>query len=382
MAANAIHRATLIEELNQRVHQLSTLFEVGQGITANLRMEDVLTLVAAVAPRAVPSEGCCLFLWNEREERLTLRASTGFLVQDISLIKYRLGEGLAGWVFLERKSVSVPDVTVDPRWKRHPNFEGVLLGGGLPHSALMVPLLVGEKTLGVLGLVNKVAVKEQKTSVAPFTPTDESLLIALAGQTAIAIENARLYEDVRGLSMATIRSLATAIDARDPYTHGHSVGVAQMAVQLACDLGWRAADIEMLEFAALLHDVGKIAVPDTILRKVEPLTPDDWGIIRLHPYHSAQIVKPVEPLKRIIPWVYHHHERWGGKGYPDGVTGETIPPAARIIAVADTFNAMTTDRPYRKALSVTAAVTEIKRCAGDQFDPEVAEAFLRIMAKC
>jgi putative nucleotidyltransferase with HDIG domain len=234
----------------------------------------------------------------------------------------------------------------------------------------------------VLGLVNKVVVREQKTSVAPFSPTDESFLTALAGQTAIAIENARLYEDVRGLSMATIRSLATAIDARDPYTHGHSVGVEQMAMQLARELGWRAADIEILEFAALLHDVGKIAVPDAILRKAEPLTPDDWGIIRLHPYHSAQIVKPVEPLKRIIPWVYHHHERWDGKGYPDGVKGENIPLAARIIAVADTFNAMTTDRPYRKAFSVAAAVAEIKRCAGDQFDPAMVEAFLRIMAKC
>ncbi|TRZ90104.1 HD domain-containing protein [bacterium] len=375
----AVRGEELEMAVRERTRELSTLFEVSQGITANLRLDDVLTLVAEAAPRAIPAERCSLFLWNEQEERLVLRASTGVLSQEIRSVKYRPGEGLAGWVFLENRSVSVPDVTVDPRWKCNPNHEQALLSVGyLPRNALMVPLRMGEKALGVLGLMNRVAVKEQPLSGAPFTPADESLLISLAGQTAIAIENARLYEDVRGLSIATIRSLATAIDARDPYTRGHSEEVAQLAVQIARGLGWRPVDIEMLEFAALLHDVGKIAVPDAILRKVEPLTPDEWSILRLHPYHSAQIIKPVEPLKRIVPWVYHHHERWDGKGYPDAVQGETIPLAARIIAVADTYNAMTTDRPYRKALSVAAAMAEIRRCAGGQFDPAVAEAFLRI----
>ncbi len=134
----------------------------------------------------------------------------------------------------------------------------------------------------------------------------------------------------------------------------------------------------MLEFAALLHDVGKIAVPDAVLKKVEPLTPDEWRLIRLHPYHSAQIVKPIQPLQRIVSWVYHHQERWDGTGYPDGLRGEAIPLASRIIAVADAFNAMTTDRPYRKALAAAEALTEIERCAGTQFDPGVADAFVRI----
>jgi HD-GYP domain-containing protein (c-di-GMP phosphodiesterase class II) len=135
----------------------------------------------------------------------------------------------------------------------------------------------------------------------------------------------------------------------------------------------------MLEFAALLHDVGKIAVPDTILRKVKPLTPDDWSVIRMHPYHSAQLIKPIEPLQRIVPWVYHHHERWDGKGYPDGLVGEDIPLASRIIAIADAFNAMTTDRPYRKALSIEEALSEIQRCAGTQFDPETIEPFFGLI---
>jgi len=278
---------------------------------------------------------------------------------------------LAGWVFLEGKPANIPDIGADPRWKRDPKHEATLLSGQA-NSALVVPLVVGEKTLGVLGVVNKV-------STPAFTESDQSLLTTLAGQVAVAIENARLYEDVRGLSIVTIRSLATAIDARDPYTRGHSEGVTHLAVQVARELGWGGADLEMLGFAALLHDVGKIGIPDAILHKVEPLTLDERNIIRLHPYYSAQIVKPVESLKHIVPWVYHHHERWKGGGYPDGLTGEEIPLASRIIAVADTYNAMTTDRPYRKGQTHEQAVAELQEHAGTQFDPQVVEAFLRVV---
>ena len=373
MAANAIHRAGLFEQLAHRVHELTALFDMGKMVTATLRIEDIQKFVVRAATQAVQVEGCYLFLWDAPQERLVLRASVGFLAEDVGRIKYRLGEGLAGLVFLESRSAKVTDLATDPRWKRDPEYEA-LLPAGQANSALVVPLTVGQKTLGVLGMVNKVG-------GTPFTASDESLLTALAGQTAIAIENARLYEDVRGLSVATIRSLATAIDARDPYTRGHSEGVASLSVLLGHELGWNETDLEMLEFAALLHDVGKIAVPDAILRKVEPLTPTEWNIIRLHPYHSAQIVKPVEPLQSIVPWVYNHQERWDGSGYPDGLKGESISLAARIIAVADAFNAMTTDRPYRKALSKEAALVEIERNARHQFDPAVVETFLRVVTR-
>jgi len=370
MAASAIHRARLFEELEHRVHELSTLFDVGKMVTASLRVEEVLEFIVGAAARAVHAEGCYLFLWDERAERLVLRATHGFPAEDVGYMKYRQGEGLCGWVFLEGKTVNAPNLSADPRWKRDVEHEAPL-PSGRANNALVVPLLVGQKILGVLGAVNKMG--------APaFSESDESLLTALGSEAAISIENARLYEDVRGLSIATIRSLATAIDARDPYTRGHSDEVTRLAVQLARALGWSGADLEMLEFAALLHDVGKIAIPDAILRKAEPLTPDEWNISRLHPYHSAQIVKPVEPLQRIVPWIYHHQEKWDGSGYPDGLKGEAIPLAARIIAVVDAFNAMTTDRPYRRALSREQAIAELKRGAGTQFDPMVVQVFVRL----
>jgi PAS domain S-box-containing protein len=379
MAASAIHRAGLFEQLEHRVHELSVLFDVGKMVTASLRIEHVLKFVAGAATQAVHAEGSFVFLWDEQEERLVLHASQGFLAEGVGRVKYRLGEGLAGWVFLERQGVNAPDLAADPRWKREPEHEAPL-PSGRAKSARVVPLIVGNKTLGVLGVVNKIGAPAPSTALrASFSVGDETLLTALAGQISIAIENARLYEDVRDLSVAAIRSLATAIDARDPYTRGHSDDVARLAVQMALAFGWGGADLEMIEFAALLHDVGKIAVPDAVLKKAEPLTADEWTIIRLHPYHSAQIVKPVESLRRIVPWVYHHQEHWDGTGYPDGLKGEAIPLASRIIAVADAFNAMTTDRPYRKALAVTEVLAEIRRCAGKQFDPQVAAVFLQMM---
>jgi len=219
------------------------------------------------------------------------------------------------------------------------------------------------------------------SSLTPRTPSAEEITAyrLLAERAAAALENARLYEDVRGLSTATIRSLATAIDARDPYTRGHSEEVTRLAVQAARELGWSGADLEMLEFAALLHDVGKIAVPDAILHKAGPLTPDEWDIIRLHPYHSAQIIKPVEALRRIVAWVYHHQEKWDGTGYPDGLKGEAIPVGARIIAVVDAFNAMTTNRPYRRAMTRAQALEELRQCAGKQFDPQIVQVFVRLV---
>ncbi|MDP1715653.1 MAG: HD domain-containing protein [Anaerolineales bacterium] len=283
-------------------------------------------------------------------------------------MRYKSGEGLTGWVFEHNEIVNVPDLTADDRWSREPEFEGYL-PSGLAKTALIVPLRAGERTLGALGVVNK-------KHASAFTQRDENYLLSLAGQVAVAIEKAQLYENIRELSVSTIRSLTAAIDARDPYTHGHSQGVTYLAVELGKQIGLIPAELELLEFAALLHDVGKISVPDQILRKKEKLTPSEWESIRLHPYHGIQIIHPVAALAKIEPWIYHHHEKWDGSGYPDGLRGEDIPLEARIIAIADSYNAMTTDRPYRRALSQKEALAEIRHGTGTQFDPNLAEAFI------
>jgi putative nucleotidyltransferase with HDIG domain len=180
------------------------------------------------------------------------------------------------------------------------------------------------------------------------------------------------------LAQATplIRSLVTAIDARDRYMRGHSDMVARVAVQIGKRLNWSGEDLEMLEIAGLLHDVGKIVIPEQVLTKLDPLTPEEWKTIQMHPYHGARIVKSLDSLNRIIPWIYHHQERWDGAGYPDGLSQATIPAAARIIGVTEAFTVMVTDQPRRKALSTDDAITEVEKQSGTQFDPEVAEAFV------
>ncbi|MBI5936148.1 MAG: GAF domain-containing protein [Chloroflexi bacterium] len=369
MVAMAVHRAGLFEELEHRVKELDTLFDIGKSLTSTLNIQEILSKVVISACRAIPAEGCWIHLWDEKRKQLVLRAVEGFPSDLVGKFTYQSGEGLTGWVFRKGKTANVPNLASDPNWNHEPHYESALPSKEAK-NALVVPLTAGTKTLGVLGIVNKIGADA-------FSERDLSLVDALAGEVALAIENACLYEDMCALSVETVRSLAVAIDARDPYTRGHSEGVVQFSLCLTRKLGWSKPDLELLEFAALLHDVGKLAVPDYILRKTEPLNDEEWAIIHKHPAQSALIVKPVKSLKRILPWINHHHECWDGSGYPDGLKGKAIPLAARVIAIADAYDAMTTNRPYRQALPSDQACQELKRGAGTQFDPTLVDIFLK-----
>ncbi|MHB0966828.1 MAG: HD domain-containing protein [Chloroflexi bacterium] len=171
------------------------------------------------------------------------------------------------------------------------------------------------------------------------------------------------------------RVLVSAIDQRDRFMVGHSEQVADLALATGRKLNWSASDLEFLELAALLHDIGKISIPESLLTKVKPLSNDDWDTIHLHPYYGAQIIRQVNQFARIVPWVYHHQERWDGTGYPDQLSKQEIPQAASIISIAESFSAMTLELPYRNALSRSEALQSIKAESGTQFDPEVVEAF-------
>ncbi len=186
------------------------------------------------------------------------------------------------------------------------------------------------------------------------------------------------YMDMRQTFRDTIQSLSAAIDAKDPYTKGHSSRVAAYATALAHEMGWPAEKVEILQYVALIHDLGKVAVPETILKKEGKLTADEFAQMREHSLIGANIIKEIKFLPGGADIIKHHHERWDGKGYPDGLEGELIPEGARILAVADAFDAMTSDRSYRKALGFIAAVQEIKECARSQFDPHMAATFIRI----
>ncbi|HZK11950.1 MAG TPA: HD domain-containing phosphohydrolase [Atribacterota bacterium] len=195
----------------------------------------------------------------------------------------------------------------------------------------------------------------------------------------LARRSFELYTKMRKMYLETIRALAAAIDAKDPYTKGHSERVAETSVALAQELNLSDRDIENIEYTALLHDIGKIGIADSILGKKDSLTSQEFDKIKEHPIMGAKIIEPVDFLKNSYEAIYHHHERYNGKGYPDGIKSEDIPILARIIAVADAYDAMGSDRPYRKKLNMDAILKELKNQSGEQFDPEVVKALISVL---
>jgi HD-GYP domain-containing protein (c-di-GMP phosphodiesterase class II) len=241
-------------------------------------------------------------------------------------------------------------------------------------SQLMaVPLQRQDTVLGCLFALNK--------SGGDFDSQDAKLLNSIANQSAIYLENALLFEDVHGLMMGLLHSLTSAVDAKDAYTCGHSERVALLARHLCIEAGMGDAFAERAYMTGLLHDVGKIGVSEAVLQKTGRLTPEEFEQMKKHPAIGAKILQDIKQISDVIPGVLHHHERYDGQGYPSNLIGENIPLMGRIICLADCFDAMTSNRTYRKALPLEVALTEIRRCSGTQFDPKLTEAFLRIGAQ-
>jgi putative nucleotidyltransferase with HDIG domain len=183
---------------------------------------------------------------------------------------------------------------------------------------------------------------------------------------------------VHGLMMGLLHALTSAVDAKDAYTCGHSERVALLSRRLAKEIALPESQVDRIYMAGLLHDVGKIGVPEAVLQKTGKLTPEEFDQMKRHPGVGARILSDIKQVEDIIPGVLHHHERYDGKGYPTGLSGQNIPLMGRIICLADCFDAMTSNRTYRRALPLEVALSEIRRCSGTQFDPKLAEAFLKI----
>jgi HD-GYP domain-containing protein (c-di-GMP phosphodiesterase class II) len=237
-----------------------------------------------------------------------------------------------------------------------------------PQSLAVARLAARGETIGFLCALSYTPGKR-------FDEGQRKLLHTTADRASAAIENARLYEDLQATFKQTIRGLASAIDKMDRYTAGHSARVAAYAQILAIKLGLSDEDIEIVRQSALMHDIGKIGCVMN-LNKPGRLSQADYEIFKQHPVHGRDILQPIEFLHPLIPGVHLHHERWDGLGYPLGLKGTEVPLIARIIAVADTYDAMTSNRAYRKALAHDIAMSEIGRCGGSQFDPDIAHGFL------
>jgi putative nucleotidyltransferase with HDIG domain len=216
----------------------------------------------------------------------------------------------------------------------------------------------------------------------PFLEADVRLLKSVAEMAGTAIHRSRLHQDLQDSYIDLVRTLVRALDARDAYTSGHSERLAEWCESTARLLGCNDDDeIQLIRWGALLHDIGKIAIPDAILRKPAGLTDDEWAIMHEHPITGEEILKPVDRMRAVSQVLRHHHERWDGTGYPDGLRGDAIPLSARILAVVDAYSAIRDDRPYKAARTHDEAVLELRRSAGAQFDPRVVDAFCRMLER-
>ncbi|MCJ7646350.1 GAF domain-containing protein [bacterium] len=359
-----IENAMLFNEIERKVVKLDNLLKATEAIASTLQLDPLLDTIMELGMKIMDAEGCSVLLIDEKEKKLQFVAASGAKKEEIKKLSLDIGEGVAGWVVQNDRPLLIEDVSKDARFSKR--VDEVLRQE--TKSLICVPLKDKNRIIGVMEVINK---RGNRT----FTEGDMALFKPLSAQAAVAIERARLYEDLEDMYISTVKSLAAAIDAKDPYTRGHSERVTRFSLLIARELGLDEKIQKNVQLCALLHDVGKIGVPISVLRKKEKLTDEDWKEIRRHSVLGAEIISPIRQLKELIPNIRNHHERYDGKGYPDNLKGEGIPLIARILAVADTFDALTSERPYRNGLSDKAALEEIEVCKGTQLDPACADAF-------
>jgi putative nucleotidyltransferase with HDIG domain len=359
----AIERRRLLRE-NLRLQTLVNLYKVSEHITAindsdllfSQIMKAALSETEAVEGRIYVSKS------NAAEaggyDEFVLPGTSGRIWQQFSV------DNIITQLQASRQPVlnSVAAETAPPADNSQATLQNHAGGG----TILAVPLKGKDKIRGVLALF--------KPAGQSFSVADIEVASILASHGGIALENAELLYDRERLFLETIKSLAAALDERDPYTHGHSYRVAALSRQIGRTMGLSLRDLEIIELAGFLHDIGKIGIPDAILLKSSRLTPEEYEIIKTHPEKGANILQHVSRLASIVDGVLSHHERYDGQGYPRRLKGDNIPRAGAIIAVADAFDTLTTDRPYRPRCSREQALNIIREASGTQFHPEVVSA--------
>ncbi len=373
VAAGAIHNATLYEQTDQRLRRLIALRTIDLTITANQNLRVTLNILLEQTITQLGVDAAAVLLFKAQTQSLEYAASLGFRTA-LKPRPLRLGEGYAGRAALERRLIHVAQLAAAPAGLAQvPQLaaEGFCTYYG-------VPLEVKGQVKGVLEVYSR----------TPLTPDLEwnGFLEALAGQTAIAVDNATLFDDLQHSNQElqqaydrTLEGWSRALDLRDKETEGHTQRVTELTLRLAQAMGLSEADSVQIRRGALLHDIGKMGIPDSILLKASPLSPEETAIMRRHPEYAYELLSPISYLAAALEIPYAHHEKWDGSGYPRGLRGAQIPLAARLFAVADVWDALCSDRPYHKAWPRAQALAYLKAESGRYFDPRVVTAFLRLV---
>jgi HD-GYP domain-containing protein (c-di-GMP phosphodiesterase class II) len=350
----------------KRQEQLEILLKVSSMINSTLDASEVQKRTIEALCTLLGAEAGSLLLLDDETGELFFEVATGEKGGKLKEIRLKKGEGIAGWVAEHDEPLIINDVQSDSRFFKKADDRS----GFVTRTILCVPVRSKDRVVGVLQGINK--------REGAFSEDDLELITSLSDQVAIAVENAKLYAELKETFYGTAEALAETIELRDPYTGGHTKRVMNYSMLIGRYLALDKNELERLRLSAILHDIGKIGVRDDVLLKQERLDDDEFEKMSKHPGYGSEVLSKsnIKQLKEVIPGVRGHHERYDGNGYPDKIGNGDIPLSARIISVADTFDAMTTDRPYRKGLSLDKAFDELQRCSGSQFDPQIVDAFL------
>ncbi|MFW8600395.1 HD domain-containing phosphohydrolase [Desulfobacterota bacterium M19] len=344
------------------VNSLRALHDLSKAVNSTLNINLVEDMLLHKTSQLMKSPKVLILLLNDKTKSLNIHNALGFEPYELMVHKFENIQPFDHCI-VHKGSVITIDEVLSPADTEVRKICPQLF------EMFFAPLEIRGRAYGLLGVMGS---KEK------FSRIDLEIFCSIGSQAAVAMENAGLYEKLHSTFLHTAEALAEAISSRDPYTGGHTRRVRTYALQLAEKLGLDSEEKNALRLAAILHDVGKIGIDDAILRKVERLTAEEKRKMSNHPRIGARILGYVEEMKAVIPGVLHHHEWFNGKGYPDGLVAEQIPLQARIIAIADAFDALTTDRPYRRASMANEALDILAGESGIHFDPELLRIFRRL----
>lgn len=355
--------------LEKVVARLSTLYKVGLAINSNMDSENIFRLIVDTTIETLHADIGYIIIHDKEKNALRVDTLVGHdELPDGDVYIPIKDTSVSGWVLNNAKPLLISDINEAPQFDR---FSAL---GYERKTLICSPLIVKDEVIGTITVVNK-------NDGSTYTNDDLGLLSTIAAQASIAIKNAMLYDEQQKTYLNTIHALVSAIEASDSYTRGHSERVTKYSLAIAKKLGLSQERLKIMERAAILHDIGKIGINLSLLHKVGKLTSDDVYDLQQHPNIGIKILEPIEFLIDVRICIAQHHERFDGKGYPNKVSGDQLLLESRILAIADSFDAMTSDRPYRKALALDVAVKELVDNIGTQFDPDIVPLFVELLEK-
>lgn len=377
--SNAFERHRLSSE-NARLKEINELFVISESIATMRDERKLLNYVLNTALERVSAARGSLMLLTPNGEALHLAAGVGLPEEAQKTVD--VGGSISGWVAQNNRALmvenihDVPELEALSRRLRNDSFISVPLERKHPPNQKRGLRTPDHQQSGVIAVLNI----SEKTDGTTFTEGDLKMLSIVANHAAAALENVRMIAEVESAHLSTLKSMALLLEAKDSYTHGHSERVRDYAVLAAMRLGLSQHDINTLNLGAMLHDVGKVGVADTVLNKVEALSEDDWEMIKQHPVIGYEVLLPVQILTdEHLALVRSHHERLDGSGYPDGLEDEEISELVRVLAVADTYDAMASDRAYRPGMAQDRILDQLRRCSGTSLDARVTDLFIEMI---